>query len=261
MSHTQRLGAVQNNSNGRQASVGSVGQKMVQVHSQDSRVGHANVLNSVMSGAQSLKIQKRKANESKLNPAVGGMSTNLNHSNLGNKLATRTFSQLDQAVRTKKVPSNQGSNLPSTRNLKPQVQRQVYQAKEHNNSYLKQADRRSSTTENTVRKSITNSVNSTAKRADTSKYLDNSASQSKQSPSFIEPFSIHNVHSITPDRIKLRRFHDKMQKGGVFEARVDQFDRKKFFDPQYVAEHANYIYEHCLDTESVLQPNPRYMVR
>ena len=73
MSHTQRLGAVQNNSNGRQASVGSVGQKMVQVHSQDSRVGHANVLNSVLSGAQSLKIQKRKANESKLNPAVGGM--------------------------------------------------------------------------------------------------------------------------------------------------------------------------------------------
>ena len=186
----------------------------------------------------------------------------MNNSNLGNKLATRTFSQLDQAVRVKKVPSNQASNLPSTRNLKPQVQRQVLHAKEQNNSsYLKQADRRSSTTENTVRKSITNSVNSTAKRADTSKYLDNSASQSKQSPSFIEPFSIHNVHSITPDRIKLRRFHDKMQKGGVFEARVDQCDRKKFFDPQYVAEHANYIYEHCLDTESVLQPNPRYMVR
>ena len=185
---------------------------MVQVHSQDSRVGHANVLNSVMSGAQSLKIQKRKANESKLNPSVGAMSTNLNHSNLGNKLATRTFSQLDQAVRAKKVPSNQASNLPSTRNIKPQVQRQVFPAKgeQSSNSYLKQADRRSSTTENTVRKSITNSVNSTAKRADTSKYLDNSASQSKQSPSFIEPFSIHNVHSITPDRIKLRRFHDKM---------------------------------------------------
>ena len=212
-----------------------------------------------MSGAQSLKIQKRKAQESKLGPSVNGLPTNLNH--LPTKIATRTFSQLDQAVRTKKVVSNQTTNLPSNRNMKQQPpQRQMFQGKDSSNSFLKQADRRSSTTENTVRKSITNSVNSTQKRGDTSKYLDNSASQSKQSPSFIEPFSIHNVHSITPDRIKLRRFHDKMQKGGVFEARVDQFDRKKFFDPQYVAEHANYIYEHCLDTESILQPNPRYMV-
>lgn len=40
-----------------------------------------------------------------------------------------------------------------------------------------------------------------------------------------------------------------MKKGGVFEARVDQVDRKKFFDPHYVSEHAAYIYEHCLDTE------------
>ena len=52
-----------------------------------------------------------------------------------------------------------------------------------------------------------------------------------------------------------------MKKGGVFEARVDLVDRKKFFNPHFVAEHANYIYEHCLDTEGYCQPNPRYMVR
>lgn len=50
-----------------------------------------------------------------------------------------------------------------------------------------------------------------------------------------------------------------MKKGGVFEARVEQVDRKKYFDPHYVAEHATHIYEHCLDTEDYTLPNPKYM--
>ena len=60
---------------------------------------------------------------------------------------------------------------------------------------------------------------------------------------------LHNTNSITPDRIKIRRFHEKMKKGGVFESRVELVDRRKYFDPQYVAEHANHIYEHCIDVE------------
>lgn len=92
---------------------------MVQVHSQDSRVGHAHAISSVLSAAQTLKIQKRKVPETKINPAVSGLSTNLNHSNLGQKVvANRTYSQLENPVRKAKAVANQSANLPSHRNTK-----------------------------------------------------------------------------------------------------------------------------------------------
>ena len=36
-------------------------------------------------------------------------------------------------------------------------------------------------------------------------------------------------------------------------------DRAKYFDPQYVAEHADFIYNHCLATECENLPDPNYM--
>ena len=36
-------------------------------------------------------------------------------------------------------------------------------------------------------------------------------------------------------------------------------DRSTFFDPQCVAEHASYIYRHCLATEEQSQPLHNYM--
>ena len=47
--------------------------------------------------------------------------------------------------------------------------------------------------------------------------------------------------------------------GGLFEQRVNLEDRPNFFDPQHVAEHAAYIYQHCVATEDQTAPLPNYM--
>ena len=52
-----------------------------------------------------------------------------------------------------------------------------------------------------------------------------------------------------------------MKRGGVFESRVELADRRKFFDPHYVAEHASFIYEHCLNTEHASLPSPTYLAQ
>jgi len=50
-----------------------------------------------------------------------------------------------------------------------------------------------------------------------------------------------------------------LKKGGLFEQRVDMEDRSSFFNPQFVAEHASYIYRHCLVTEEQTRPMQNYM--
>ena len=127
---------------------------------------------------------------------------------------------------------------------------------------MKPHEKRSLTTENTGKKSgTTNSHNSTTKRTEAGKHFDNSASQTKQSTSYLTGLDLHNSHSTTPDRIKIRRFHEKMKKGSVFESRVELADRRKYFDPHYVAEHATFIYEHCLNTEHSSLPSPTYLAQ
>jgi len=40
---------------------------------------------------------------------------------------------------------------------------------------------------------------------------------------------------------------------------VDQEDRSAYFDPQHVAEHASFIYRHCVMTEDKTMPMANYM--
>lgn len=42
---------------------------------------------------------------------------------------------------------------------------------------------------------------------------------------------------------------------------MNPVDQPVFFDPQYVAEHATHIYEHCLATQSKCAVDPNYMVK
>ncbi len=44
-----------------------------------------------------------------------------------------------------------------------------------------------------------------------------------------------------------------------FEQRINNEDRHTYFDPQSVAEHASFIYKHCLATEEETMPLANYM--
>ena len=70
--------------------------------------------------------------------------------------------------------------------------------------------------------------------------------------------SIKRQHE-TPARVKILRFHKNLIKGGQFEQQIDMEDRHSFFDPQSVAEHASYIYRHCLAIEEETRPVQNYM--
>jgi len=58
---------------------------------------------------------------------------------------------------------------------------------------------------------------------------------------------------------KLAQYHAKFTKGNYFESQVLQHDRPVVSDPQYVAEHATHIYEHCLANQCVSYVDPDYM--
>ncbi len=66
-------------------------------------------------------------------------------------------------------------------------------------------------------------------------------------------------HVETPSRVKILRFHNNLKKGGCFEQRINHEDRHTYFDPQSVAEHASFIYKHCLATEDETMPLANYM--